>query len=229
MHESFIDSQIQILERCQANWNNLVMPAIQEDLTPFGLPGMTKTAIANSFPMVIYRLKKIREMSLETSSPFLIQTNTQNFTSWTNPMESWISATISNPSGNVSNIVSHLNAMWSQLNAYDSQVNIQDWNQLLDDISSSKTQASNLVGELTGKIHQFEEKRDAVLGQCDAILTKATESLAAASRSGMATSFSMRADEYDEPREGWLFLFLMALAAIVAIAFYHIVDRKSVV
>ena len=227
MNESFIDSQIQILERCQASWNTNVMPTLQDDLTPYGLPGMTKTAIANSFSMIISRLTNIKALSLEQSNPFLIQTIAQNFPGWTGPMEGWIVAAPSSPT-TIPNIVSHLNIMWSQLNTFDNQPNIpsiEDTKRLIVDIKGSQVEANNLVKGIADTIPEFEGKRDAVFTQCDAILVRATESLAAAARSGLATSFSMRAAEYDKPRVGWFFAFFMSLMAIVFIAAYFILPQ----
>jgi hypothetical protein len=119
MYENLIDPQIQILERCQTGWEAM-MPSLPDDLSPYGIPSLTKFDIKKSFPKIISRLKNIKGQSLEEVSPFIVQTISQNFPSWTSPLESWISSAPST----LPNIVSHLNAMWSQLNTFDNETNI---------------------------------------------------------------------------------------------------------
>jgi hypothetical protein len=144
MNESFLDSQIQILERSQASWNANAMPALPDDLSPYGIPGMTKIAISNAFPMIISRLKNIKKIPLEQSNPFLIQTITQNFPSWTSPLEAWIVAAPSGPSV-IPNIVSHLNAMWSQLNTYIGEPSVEELKKLTSEIKHLQSEASALL------------------------------------------------------------------------------------
>lgn len=106
MYENIIDPQIQILERCQTAWDN-VMPSLPEDLSPYGVPGLTKTDIEKSFSMVIDRLKNLKALSVDERNPFLVQILGQSFPSWTTPLESWIPSATSY----ISNINSHLSAM----------------------------------------------------------------------------------------------------------------------
>lgn len=87
-------------------------------------------------------------------------------------------------------------------------------------IVSDKAETDNqlkILKAVTEKLPEFEGKRDALLDQCDKIVAKATESLAAAARSGMATSFSNQASEYNEPRTAWLRTFVVSLLVIVLI------------
>ena len=219
MYENLIDPQIQILERCQTAWDN-IMPSLPDDLGPY-VPNLTKQAIQKSFLMLIERLNRIKLQSEDDVSPFVAQTIAQNFPSWTTPIESWISSGVSN----VASIYSHLNTMWSQLNAFDSESKIpshEGVQSLVGIIKSSQTEASNAVKAIIEKNSEFESKRDTVLDQCDSILEKAKDSLAAAARAGLASSFEKRAAEYDEPREGWFFAFIVSLAAIFFIGTYYI-------
>lgn len=222
MYENFINPQIVILERCQVAWDNM-MPNLPEDLSAY-VPSLTKQAIKKSFSMLIERLNSIKLQSDEHVSPFVIQTIAQNFPSWTTPIEAWIASA----PANVPSIYSHLNTMWSQLNAFDIESNtpsIEEIQKLIVGIKGSQIEATNLVKNIADKISEFEEKRDAVLIQCNEIVGKATDSLAAAARSGMATSFATRAEEYVSPREGWLFAFLMSLAGIFAVAYGFIIPE----
>ncbi len=113
MYENLIDPQIQILERCQVAWDNM-MPSLPEDLTPYGSQGLTKSWIKKSFEIIIAKLNHIKMQSPEDVNPFLIQSITQNFPSWTPPLESWIASAPST----VPNIASHLNAMFAQFQAH---------------------------------------------------------------------------------------------------------------
>ena len=221
MYENLIDPQIQILERCQASWNN--MTNTPEDLSPY-IPGLTKSDITKSFPMIIAKLNNIKAQSSTEASPFLIQTLSQSFASWTTPLESWIATS---PANTVS-IYSHLNAMWSQLNMFDIVPNIpnaEDIQKLVGEIKRLESVAEEHVKAIVEKDNTFEERRGKVFEQCGQIIAKAEDSLAAAARAGLATSFSMRAAEYDEPREGWFFAFFMSLMAIVFIAAYVILPQ----
>ena len=141
MNESFIDSQIQILERCQASWNANAMPALPDDLTPYGIPGITKTAIANSFPMIISRLNNIKKIPLEQNNPFLIQTITQSFPSWTTPLEAWIAS----PQSYIPNILSYLNTMWSQLNTFSGEPSAEELKKLTSEIKRLQLEANTLL------------------------------------------------------------------------------------
>lgn len=290
MNESYIDSQVQILDRCKLAWENIAT-TLPEDLSAYGIPGMTKTAVSNAFPMLITRLGELRKLPLEQLNPFLIQTIAQNFPSWTGPMEGWISSIPSNPTTYFQNTVSHLNTMWSQLNAYYSEPNVaelrsltlenkrlqmevnnllklntrlgkrkdeitdalskakvltRESKELIDEIAKSKaaievdanvtsmhrttieadqpliTEHLNKLIAATNSISDFEKKCSDITETCEKILIEAKDRLDAASRAGMATSFSKRAAEYEEPREGWLFLFLMSLAAISLIGYFFI-------
>ncbi len=292
MNESYIDSQIQILERSQASWNANAMPALPEDLSAY-IPGMTKTAIANSFPIIISRLINIKNLPIEQNNPFLIQTITQNFPSWTGPLEAWVAAAPSSPA-NIASIISHLNAMWSSLNTYAGEPTLEELKKLTsenkrlqfessellklntklnkrkDEITEALSQAKKLNKELkdlledsvkskvtieadaavagthratietdqaaaaellsvlkvtTESIPEFEKKRDEITRKCEEILVEAKERLDAASRAGMATSFSNRAAEYEWPRVGWLFLFLMSLSGVSLIGYYFIIPE----
>ncbi len=165
MNESFIDSQILILERCQASWNSNAMPALAEDLSAYGIPGMTKTAIANSFPMVISRLNNIKKTPLEQSNPFLIQTITQNFPSWTGPLEAWVATASSSPQSCIPNIVSHLNAMWSQLNTFSGEPSADELKKLTSEIKRLQSEANILL-----KLNTNLNKRK---GELDEALTNA--------------------------------------------------------
>lgn len=113
MYENIIDPQIQILERCQVAWDNM-MPNLPEDLTPYGTQGLTKSWIRKSFEIIIAKLNHSKVQSPEDINPFLIQSITQNFPSWTSPLESWIASAPST----VPNIASHLNAMFAQFQAH---------------------------------------------------------------------------------------------------------------
>lgn len=222
MYENLIDPQIQVLERCQVAWDNM-MPNLPDDLSPY-VPSLTKQAVKKSFSMLIERLNSIKLQSEEQVSPFVIQTIAQNFSSWTTPIEAWIASA----PANVPSIYSHLNTMWSQLNAFDVESNtpsIDEIKKLIIGIKGSQLEANNLVKSMSDIVSEFEGKRDTVLIQCNEIVVKATDSLAAAARKGLAVSFEQRAAEYDEPREGWLFGFLISLAAIVAIAALYILPE----
>lgn len=171
--------------------------------------------------MIIAKLKSIRAQSSEDASPFLIQTLSQSFTSWTTPLEGWIATS----PGNTPSIYSHLNAMWSQLNTFDNVPNIpnvEGVQRLVGEIKRLEVIASTHVKAIVERDTEFEGKRGIVFGQCDQIIAKATDSLAAAARADLASSFERRAAEYDEPREGWLFAFLISLAAVFFIAIYYI-------
>ena len=221
MYENLIDPQIQILERCQVAWDN--MASTPEDLSSY-VPGLTKADITKSFPMIIAKLKSIRAQPSEESSPFLIQTLSQSFTSWTTPLEGWIATS----PGNTPSIYSHLNAMWSQLNTFDnapSIPNAKDIQRLVGEIKRLEGLAIGHVESIVGKDAEFEGKRDVVLNQCNEILVKATDSLAAAARSGMAASFETRAKEYIWPRRIWLISFVVSLAGISAMAYWLIIPK----
>lgn len=222
MYEKIIDPQLEILERGQRAWNN-IMPSLPEDLSSY-VASLTTHAVQKSFHMIIDRLNRIKLQSEQDVSPFVILVIVQSFPSWTTPLESWIN---SGPA-NIPSIYSHLNTMWSQLNAFDSELHtpsVDEIQKLITEIKGSQLDATNLVKDISDKQINFEEKRDAILSQCNQILEKATDSLAAAARTGMAASFERRAAEYDEPREGWLFAFLMSLTAIVFIAGYYILPQ----
>lgn len=219
MYENIIDPQVQILERCQVAWDN-AMPNLPDDLSPY-VPSLTKFAVKKSFVMLIDRLNRIKLQSEEDVSPFAVQTIVQNFPSWTTPMEAWIASGVSN----VPSVYSHLNTMWSQLNAFDSESkapNINAIQELVSGIKTSQGEAAALVKGIVEKVSEFEGNRDEILEQCRKIVVKAEESLAAAARAGMASSFEKRAIEYDGPRERWFIMFLMSLAAIVFIAAKYI-------
>lgn len=219
MYENLIDPQIQILERCQVAWSNMT-PNLPDDLSPY-IPGLSKSDITRSFPLIIAKLNNIKAQSSEEASPFLIQTLSQNFTSWTAPLEGWIATS----PANTASIYSHLNAMWSQLNMFDNLPNIpnaEDVQRLVGEIKRLEVIASANVKAIVERDAEFEGKRGTVFGQCDQIIAKATDSLAAAARAGLASSFEKRAAEYDELREGWLFAFLISLAAVFFIAIYYI-------
>ena len=292
MYENLIDPQIQILERSQTAWEAM-MPSLQDDLSPYGIPFITKFDIKKSFPKIITRLKSIKAQSAEEISPFIIQTISQNFPSYTSPLESWVSSAPST----IPNIVSHLNAMWSQLNAFDNEANIpnleevkilimenkrlqfeaknllkltinltkknndltevlaqakkfsKDSKELLEEALKSKAtidsdalvtlahresivkdqinSANQLIAlnAITEKIPEFEQKRDAITRQCDEILVKATENLAATAKRGLAVSFSDRASEYVWPRRFWLISFMVSLAGVFLVAYCFIVPE----
>ena len=158
MNESFIDSQIQILERCQASWNANAMPALPDDLTPYGIPGITKTAIANSFPMIVSRLNNIKKIPLEQNNPFLIQTITQNFPSWTGPLEAWIAS----PQSYIPNILSHLNAMWSQLNTFSGEPSAEELKKLTSEIKRLQLEANTLL-KLNTNLNKRKDELDEAL------------------------------------------------------------------
>ena len=221
MYENLIDPQIQILERCQTAWDS--MSSTPEDLSPY-VPGLTKSDITKSFTKIIAKLINIKAQSLSEASPFLVQVLSQSFPSWSTPLDGWIATS----PANTASICSHLNAMWSTLNSHGNEQtlpSIKEVQKLVEEIKRLQGEASGLVKTIADKTIEFDERRDAVLINCNEILVKATESLAAAARSGMATSFSMRAAEYDEPREGWLFAFLASLAAVFFITAYYILPQ----
>ena len=226
MYENLIDPQIQILERCQTAWDG--MTSTPEDLSPY-VPGLTKSDITKSFPMIIAKLNNIKAQTAEGVSPFLIQTLSQNFPGWTTPLEGWIATS---PSNTLS-IISHLNAMWSQLNTFDivpntfdivpNIPNVDDIQKLVGEIKRLEGVATGHVESIVSKDAEFEGKRDAVFNQCKEIVDKATDSLAAAARKGLAVSFEQRATEYDNPRRGWLCTFVASLIAVFCISTYIIV------
>ena len=221
MYENLIDPQIQILERCQTAWDG--MSSTPEDLSSY-VPGLTKSDITKSFTKIIAKLNNIKAQSFAEASPFLVQVLSQSFPSWSTPLDGWIATS----PANTASICSHLNAMWSTLNSHGNEQtlpSIKEVQKLVEEIKRLQGEASSLVKTIADKTPEFEEKRDAVLVNCNEILVKATDSLAAAARSGMATSFSMRAAEYDEPREGWFFAFIISLSAIFLISFYYILPQ----
>jgi hypothetical protein len=221
MYENLIDPQIQILERCQVAWDNMVNTP--EDLTSY-VPGLTKADITKSFPMIIAKLSNIKVQPSEEASPFLAQTLSQNFPSWTTPLEGWIATSPANSAS----INAHLNAMWSHLIMFDSVPSVpklEDVQRLVGEIKRLEVEAIGHVKVITEKDIEFEVKRDAVLLQCDQIMAKATDSLAAAARRGLAVSFERQAAEYDGPREGWLFAFLMSLMSITLFSCLYILPQ----
>ena len=214
MYENLIDPQIQILERCQVAWDN--MASTPEDLSSY-VPGLTKTDITKSFPMIIAKLNNIKAQTSEVASPFLVQTLSQSFTSWTTPLEGWIATS----PANTPSIYSHLITMWSQLIMFDSAPyvpKVEDVLRLVAEIKRLEGVAEGHVKAIAEKDNTFEEKRGNVIEQCDQIIAKATQSLAAASRAGLAKSFADRATEYDKPRKWWFILFLTSLAGLVLMA-----------
>ena len=219
MYENLIDPQIQILERCQVAWDN--MASTPEDLSSY-VPGLTKTDITKSFPMIIAKLNNIKAQSSEVASPFLVQTLSQSFTSWTTPLEAWIATS----PANTPSIYSHLITMWSQLIMFDSAPyvpKVEDVQRLVTEIKRLEGVAEGHVKAIAEKDNTFEEKRGNVIEQCDQIVAKATDSLAAAARKGLAVSFEQRAAEYDKPRVGWLCTFVASLIAVFCISTYIIV------
>lgn len=227
MYENLIDPQLKILERCQTAWDT--MATTPEDLSSY-IPGLTKTDITKSFSLVIAKLNSIKAQPTEEASPFLVQTLSQNFTSWTTPLEGWIATS----PANTASIVAHLNAMWTQLNAHDNErdavimskiPNVGEAKRLVGEIKRLHGEASGHVKAMANKETEFEGKRGTVLEQCDQIIAKATDSLAAAARAGLAKSFEIRAAEYDEPREGWLFAFIVSLSAISLISFFYVLPQ----
>ena len=158
MNESYIDSQIQILERCQASWNSNAMLALPEDLSAYGIPGLTKTAIANSFPMIVTRLNNIKKIPLEQNNPFLIQTITQNFPTWTGPLETWIAS----PQSYIPNILSHLNAMWSQLNTFSGEPSAEELKKLTSEIKRLQSEATALL-KLNTNLNKRKDELDEAL------------------------------------------------------------------
>lgn len=220
MYEQIIDPQIQILERCSVAWE-AQMPSLPEDLTPYGAAFVTKSWIRKSFISIIAKLNAIKIQSEEDVNPLLIQTISQNFPSWTTPIESWI---VSGPS-TIPNIMSHLNTIFSQFKAYENEQsvpNIETVQKLVTDIKVLQLEANGLVKAMADKTPEFEEKRDGVLNQCNQILIKATESLAASARAGLATSFEFQASEYNQPRKGWLYVFMASLFMVFIIAAYFV-------
>lgn len=103
--------------------------------------------------------------------------------------------------------------------------NVGEAQRLVGEIKRLEGEAGGHVKAMADKDTEFEGKRSAVFEQCDQIITKAEESLAAAARTGLASSFENRAAEYDGPREGWLFAFLMSLAGIFAVAYGFIIPE----
>ena len=289
MYENLIDPQIQILERCQVAWDNM-MPNLPDDLSPYGVLGLTKTDIEKSFSMVIDRLGSIKAQAVEERNPFLVQILGQSFPSWTTPLESWIPSAASY----ISNINSHLSAMWTTLNTYSYEPNKEELNKLFSENRNLESEAksllkitanltrkkeeltealaqskkitkeySDLLAEVqkskvvietdalvavahregivsdkaetdaqlkvlkaaTAKLPEFEQKCDAITKQCDEILVEAKSRLDAASRAGMATSFSDRASEYVWPRRFWLISFVLSLAGVFLVAYCFIVPE----
>ena len=162
MYENLIDPQIQILERSQTAWEAM-MPSFQDDLSPYGIPFLTKFDIKKSFPKIISRLKSIKAQSAEEISPFIIQTISQNFPSYTSPLESWVSSAPST----IPNIVSHLNAMWSQLNAFDNEANIPNLEEVKMLVMENKrlqTEAKDLL-KLTSNLTKKNNDLTEVLAQ----------------------------------------------------------------
>ena len=289
MYENLIDPQIQILERCEVAWDNM-MPNLPDDLSPYGVLGLTKTDIEKSFSMVIDRLGSIKAQAVEERNPFLVQILGQSFPSWTTPLESWIPSATSY----ISNINSHLSAMWTTLNTYSYKPNKEELNKLFSENRNLESEAKSLLKitanltrkkeELTealaqskkitkeyndllaevqkskvvietdalvavahregivsdkaetdaqlkvlkaatAKLPEFEQKCDAITKQCDEILVEAKSRLDAASRAGMATSFSDRASEYKWPRRLWLFTFVLSLTGVFLVAYCFIVPE----
>lgn len=218
MDEQFIQTQILTLKRCHDLWVTLAAPSISEDLTPYGLPGMSRASITNSFLMLVSRLEKTNVEDLEATNPFLIQTIAQNFPSWSGPIEGWINSVPSNPAGHLPNLVSHLNTMWSQLNLYEIQVSLPELQKAADEVESLNSQSAVLLKEMVGNSTSLEAKKIEIIGQCEEILKKAEESLAAAARTGLAASFSNRSSEYDWPRRGWFFVFISSLIGLVLVS-----------
>ena len=171
MNESYIDSQIQILERCQASWNSNAMLALPEDLSAYGIPGLTKTAIANSFPMIVTRLNNIKKIPLEQNNPFLIQTITQNFPTWTGPLETWIAS----PQSYIPNILSHLNAMWSQLNTFSGEPSAEELKKLTSEIKRLQLEA-NILLKLNTNLSKRKDELDEALANAKK-LNKESKSL----------------------------------------------------
>lgn len=294
MYENYIDPQLQILERCQVSWETM-MASSPEDMSAYGVPGLTKFDIQKLFPSIINYFKNIRAHSNDDVSPFLLQTISQSLPSWTTPLESWMpSAPTTTP-----NIVSHFNAMWSGLIIFDNEQKIPDLKELnkiiaenkrlqneandllkltttltknkdeltealnqakklnkgtkelLDEVNKTKASVDadavvtgaqresieqnqldaekhlNDLIEVTGKILEFEEKRDVIITKCDQNLTEATSRLYAASRAGMATSFSARTEEYIWPRRFWSGSFVFSLIGIFGVAYCFIIPEIS--
>ena len=174
--------------------------------------------------MIIAKLNNIKTQSSEDASPFLVQTLSQSFTSWTTPLEGWIATS----PANTASIYSHLITMWSQLIMFDSAPyvpKIEDVQRLVTEIKRLEGVAEGHVKAIAEKDNTFEEKRGNVIEQCDQIMAKATDSLAAAARRGLAVSFERQAAEYDGPREGWLFAFLMSLMSIILFSCLYILPQ----
>ena len=218
MDQHFIQTQILVIKRCHDLWVTSAAPSISEDLTSYGLPAMSRTSVTNSFLMLISRLEKTNVEDLETTNPFLIQTIAQNFTSWSTPIEGWINSVPSNPAGHIQNIVSHLNTMWSQLNLYEIQPSLPELHKTADEVDSLKSRSAELLKEMLGNSTSLEAKKNEIIGQCEDVLTRAEESLAAAARTGLAASFSKRSLEYDWPRRGWFVVFISSLIGLVLIS-----------
>ena len=141
MYENLIDPQIQILERCKIAWDGMI--STPEDLSPY-VPGLVKSDITRSFPMIITKLNNIKAQSSEDVSPFLLQTISQNFPSWTTPLESWIATSPANSAS----IVGHLNAMWSHLIMFDTAPNIPG----IADVHKLVGEIKRLEGVATGML-----------------------------------------------------------------------------
>ncbi|NOT15953.1 MAG: hypothetical protein HOP21_10380 [Methylotenera sp.] len=291
MYEQIIEPQIQILKRCQAAWD-AQMPNLPEDLTPYGGAFVTKAWIRKSFSMIIDNLEAMLMQSADGINPALIQSVSQNFPSWTTPIESWIATGV----GTVPNIVSHLNAMWSQFQAHGFnpipsedelhkiaaenkrlQQEAKDLLSFISDLSEKKNKLTEVLEmserlnknsmevleaaskskalidadaavsgahresierdqldakkhldalvAVTEKLPEFEQSRDTITKQCNEILAEATRRLEAASRAGMATSFSDRTKEYIWPRRLWLGVFVLSLSGVFGVAYCFIIPE----
>ena len=151
MYENLIDPQIQILERCQVAWDN-IMPDLPEGLSPYGVPSLTKSWVKKSLLMVIAKLKQVKLPSEEDVNPFLIQSITQNFPGWTTPLEGWIASAPST----VPNIASHLNARWSQFQAYYIELNKEE----LQKLTSENKRLQLRVNELLNTTTTLESRKN---------------------------------------------------------------------
>ena len=154
MYENLIDPQIQISERCQVAWGNM-MPNLPEDLSPYGVPGLTKADIEKSFSMIIDRLKSIKAHTVEDRNPFLIQVLSQDFPSWTTPLESWIPSATSY----ISSINSHLSAMWTTLNGHEP--NNEELNRRVSGNKNLELEAKSLL-KITANLTRKKELTEAL-------------------------------------------------------------------
>ena len=259
---------------------------------PYGVIGLNKLWVKKSFLLIISKLQHIKSQSEEDINPFLIQSITQNFSSWTTPLEGWIASAPST----VPNIASHLNAILSQFQAHyyeptkeefqklsSENMRLQlgvsellkttttlekrknelndalklasklsdDSKNLLDSANKSKSiieadailsgtlrenvesnQAEvkdyvDLIHKTADAVPKFEKERDEILKQCNDLLAEGQIRLDAASKIGMAVSFSDQAREYVWPRRGWLVVFIFSLAAIVGVGLCFIFAEIS--